>query len=94
LNTIFHHKVFAHGVWQRIARYSPTRGSFATYVIALALVGLAVQLRIAFLALDSGYQYITFFPAVAIAAVVGGFWPGIFAAILGAACAQFFFTTP
>ncbi|MDO9011432.1 MAG: PAS domain S-box protein [Gallionella sp.] len=94
MNTIFHHKVFAHGIWQRIARYSPALGSSATYVIALALVVLAVLLRIEFIAVEGGYQYITFFPAVAMAAVVGGFWPGMFAAILGAACAQFFFTAP
>lgn len=94
MNTISRYKVFAHSVWQRIARYSPARGGFTAYLIALALVGLAVLLRMAFVAIDGGYQYITFFPAVAMAAVVGGFWPGMFAALTGALCAQFFFTVP
>ena len=94
MNNIFHHPSYAHSAWQWIARHSPARGSFATYVIALALVALAVILRIAFAAIDAGYQYITFFPAAAIAAVVGGFGPGIFAAIIGVVCAQFFFTYP
>ncbi|MDP1941709.1 MAG: PAS domain S-box protein [Gallionella sp.] len=83
-----------YNIWQRIARYSPARDSFTAYLIALALVGLAVLLRLAFASIDAGYQYITLFPAVALAAVVGGFWPGMLAAVIGALCAQFFLTAP
>lgn len=90
MNTPYTHQA----IWQRIAQYSPARGSPAAYLIALALVGLAVLLRLAFADIDAGYQYITLFPAVALAAVAGGFWPGMFAAVIGAVCAQFFFTAP
>lgn len=81
-------------IWQLIGRYSPARGSFTAYLIALALVGLAVLLRLAFADIDAGYPYITLFPAVALAAVLGGFWPGILASVISSVCAQFFFTAP
>jgi len=90
LNTPYTHQA----IWRRIAQYSPTRGSLTAYLVAFALVWLAVLLRMVFVAVDGGYQYITFFPAVALAAVVGGFWPGIFAAVISVISVQFFFTTP
>lgn len=94
MNILLRHKAYAHSACKWIARLLPARGSFSAHIVALALVGLAVLLRIEFIAVDAGYQYITFFPAVALAAVVGGFWPGMLASIVGAACAQFFLTAP
>jgi len=41
-----------------------------------------------------GLQYVTFFPAVTLAAVVGGLWPGIFATTIGLSLATFIFTPP
>jgi len=57
-------------------------------------MGLALLVRLAIAPLDGGIQYITFFPSVAIAAVVGGFWAGLFAAVLGMGMASYLFWPP
>jgi PAS domain S-box-containing protein len=44
--------------------------------------------------LPPGPIYITFFPAVTIAALVGGLGPGILATVLSAACVDYFFLEP
>jgi PAS domain S-box-containing protein len=80
------------GLW--LEKILPARGGFFAYVIALALAGGALLLRLTFADIDAGYQYVSFFPVVAIAAIIGGFWPGVFAAILLALFAQYFFTYP
>lgn len=66
----------------------------ARYVFALALVAVALLVRLAIAPLSGGIQYVTFFPAVALAAVVGGLWPGLIAAGVSAALASFFFWPP
>lgn len=77
-----------------IELHQPRRGSATTYVFAFGFVGLALLLRLLMAPVNAGLQYITFFPAVALAAVVGGLLPGLFATLLGAALATFFFTPP
>lgn len=62
------------------------------YALALTLIALAVRLLIA--PVDGGIQYVTFFPAVAISALIGGFWPGLFSALFGATLASYFFWPP
>jgi PAS domain S-box-containing protein len=42
--------------------------------------------------LGNAVPHMTFFPAVMIAAYVGGLWPGLLATLLGALAANFFFT--
>lgn len=86
--------VFARDIGQRVFQLQPARGSFPSYLIALALVGIALSARLMFAPVDAGYQYVTFFPAIALAAISGGIWPGLFAAFLGAAFAVFLFTAP
>lgn len=87
-------ETFARDIGSRIIQSQPVRGSFSAYLIALALVGTALLARLLLAPLDAGYQYVTFFPAVALAAIIGGFWPGVFVAISGAVFAEFFFTQP
>lgn len=64
------------------------------YAAATVLVAIALLLRLAIWPVDAGLQYVTFFPAVTLVAVIAGFWPGIFASLLGAILALYFFTEP
>lgn len=64
------------------------------YVWAIALCGLALAIRLAIAPLESGIQYVTFFPAVTLAAVVGGVRGGALATGIGVALATYVFTPP
>lgn len=70
------------------------RNTTRQYVYVLALTLLALFARFALAPLDGGIQYVTFFPAVAIAAVIGGIWPGLFAAVVSVTLATYFFWAP
>lgn len=72
----------------------PCRGGMLGYFIALWLVGIAFLVRFALFPLEAGLQYLTFFPAVALAVVIGGFGPGVLAILLGMCLATFVFTPP
>lgn len=86
--------MFAHNLKQRILETHLRRGGFPSYVIAVVLMGIALLTRLAMAPVNAGLQYITFFPAVTLAVVIGGFWPGIMATIIGLSLATFFFTPP
>jgi PAS domain S-box-containing protein len=63
-----------------------------TYGIAIAAVGLAVALRMAVGSqLLPGLSFITFYPAIIIAALVGGFSRGLLATVLSALAAWYLF---
>ena len=70
------------GVWTRVA-------------IALAATAAAAAIRAT---LDpiwgAGLPYITFYPAIALSAWLGGFWPGFFTTILSAALASYLWLAP
>lgn len=55
---------------------------------------LAVALRLALWPVDAGLQYVTFFPAVALTAVLAGFWPGMLTTLMGVLIATYIFTAP
>ncbi len=56
------------------------------------VLGFVVRLAIA--PVSAGLQYLTFFPAVTLAAIFGGFRAGIFATILGSLFATYIFIPP
>ncbi len=62
------------------------------YVFVLTMFALLARLLIA--PLDGGIQYVTFFPAVAISAIIGGFGAGLFSAIIGVVLATYLFWPP
>jgi diguanylate cyclase (GGDEF)-like protein/PAS domain S-box-containing protein len=70
------------------------RHTFRQYVFVSAFMGFALLARLLIAPLDGGIQYVTFFPAVAISAVVCGFWPGLFAAAVGVSMATYLFWPP
>ena len=70
------------------------RGGAFNYLIAALLMVVALAVRLLIAPVNVGLQYVTFFPAVTLAAVVGGLWPGIFATTIGLSLATFIFTPP
>lgn len=78
--------------FDRLNRYQH-RGIY-NYLFMLALMGIALLLRILVAPLEAGLQYLTFFPAVALSAILGGFWPGICAVFIGMGMATFIFEPP
>jgi len=75
------------------AIYTHLDGTGGT-LFTLVLMLVALSLRFAIAPLDAGIQYITFFPAVAIAAVRGGIRQGMLSVLLGMGFATYFFTAP
>jgi PAS domain S-box-containing protein len=69
-------------------------GTVGAYALAFVAVGVATALRIALDPYVEGAQFITFFPAVVITAVISGFGAGLLAAVLGTAAADFFVLEP
>ncbi|MBI2236316.1 MAG: hypothetical protein HYU60_05080 [Magnetospirillum sp.] len=47
------------------------------YALAVMLTGFALLVRLWIAPLDAGIPFVTFFPAVALCEIVGGFWPGM-----------------
>jgi PAS domain S-box-containing protein len=58
---------------------------FAAYGLAIAAVAIATLIRWVIAGyLPEGFPFITYFAAVAIATLLGGFWPGVLAILLSA----------
>ncbi len=69
-------------------------GDFKNILFVFAVMGLALWVRLAIAPINAGLQYLTFFPAVTLAAIIGGFSAGMLATILGLILANNFFTPP
>jgi PAS domain S-box-containing protein len=70
------------------------RGSAFNYLLAAALMGGALMVRMEIAPIGVELRYVTFFPAVTLAAVIGGFWPGLFASAIGMCLVTYIFTPP
>ncbi len=68
--------------------------SWSGYLFALLLVGIAFGVRLAMLPVDGGYVFVTFYPAIAISALLLGAGPALLAVALGAAIADYVFMPP
>lgn len=64
------------------------------YTGALALVGIALLVRIQIAPAEAGLPFITFFPTTALAAILFGFGPGLLAAGLGSVLAGLWYLPP
>lgn len=65
-----------------------------SYLIVFALMCMALLVRLTVAPLDAGLQYLIFFPAVALTAILFGFWPGLFAVFIGMCMATYIFVPP
>ncbi|GEM_PF-3619632 len=72
---------------QMLATVSFGLSPIARYVVAVALVGIALEVRLLIAPPEGGVPFLTFFPAAAISAIIGGLGPGLVACVLGAALA-------
>lgn len=81
-------------VWRLLFPASLKYGSIRHYLLAVALMALALWLRLTIAPVNAGLQYITFFPAVTLAAIAGGYRAGFFATLIGLAFATVIFTPP
>ena len=70
--------------------------SISPFLIALAVVGAAVAMRLLLAPVlrDDAVPFITIFPAVALAAWYGGLWPGVVALVAGYLAADWFIIPP
>src|SRR6266571_8871866 len=67
----------------------------AAFGAALAMVALAVLVRwIVGEYVGARIPFITFFPAIIMAAIIGGLWPGIVATVLSTLAAWYLFIPP
>ena len=73
---------------------SRERGSIQNYLITILLSALALWVRLAIAPVSAGLQYITFFPAVTLSAIVGGYRAGLLATAIGLAFATWIFIPP
>ncbi|OGT19982.1 MAG: hypothetical protein A2342_08850 [Gallionellales bacterium RIFOXYB12_FULL_54_9] len=81
------------GIFDRLNLYQLKGGGIFSYLIMFSLMSSAL-LRILVAPLEAGLQYLTFFPAVALSAIIGGFWPGLCAVFIGMCMATFIFVPP
>jgi diguanylate cyclase (GGDEF)-like protein/PAS domain S-box-containing protein len=79
---------------QHFSFHVQRRGSVYSYLLAVALMGFAFWLRLEIAPVSAGLQYLTFFPAVTLAAIVGGYSAGFLATIIGVVLATYIFTPP
>jgi K+-sensing histidine kinase KdpD len=70
------------------------RGGIHHMLLSVVLVALALMVRFLMAPVDAGMQYVVFFPAVTLAALAGGFKPGLLATLMGAFLATYFFYPP
>lgn len=90
---------FAYRAWQGIAaRFQfpplPKLGLLHHLLLSAALMFIALLARLLIAPIEAGWQYVTFFPAVTLAVIAGGFWAGIFATVLGVIIATWIFIPP
>jgi len=74
--------------------HTPKAGGAFSYLLVIVLMGMALLVRLALFPLEAGLQYLTFFPAVALAFVIGGLGPGLFSVLVGMCLATFIFVPP
>ncbi len=74
--------------------FEKRRVGVSIYLIALLMTSFALFLRLKFFPINAGLTYITFFPAVTLCAIMGGYRAGLFATLLGIGFATYIFTPP
>lgn len=67
---------------------------YSEYLFAVVFVALALMVRLAIAPVEAGLQYVTFFPAITLAAIFGGFVSGLIATIVGGVVATYIFVPP
>ena len=74
--------------------WSSEKSSFIRYGLAIALTAAGLALRLLIAAPEEGLPFITFFPAATLAAIFGGFGPGLLSTLIGVVIANTLFFPP
>ncbi|HEY5994040.1 MAG TPA: diguanylate cyclase [Gallionellaceae bacterium] len=64
------------------------------YLLTISLMVLALFVRLAIAPIGAGLQYLTFFPAVTLSAIFGGYRSGLLATLIGIILATYVFVPP
>lgn len=70
------------------------RSVFLNFLLVALLMAFALFVRLALAPVSAGLQYVTFFPAVTLAAIAGGIRSGLLATLIGLLLATYFFIPP
>lgn len=70
------------------------RGGVVGYLLASGLVCIALALRFAIAPVEAGLPFLTFFPAVTLAAILGGAGPALYAIVISCILASYLFIAP
>jgi diguanylate cyclase (GGDEF)-like protein/PAS domain S-box-containing protein len=70
------------------------RSSVVSYLIALGLIFGALSIRLAMAPTEAGIPFLTFFPAVTLAVLLGGLGPGLFVLLTCSILASWMFIPP
>jgi len=70
------------------------RGGITGFVLATVLVVTALLIRLAIAPVEAGLPFLTFFPAVTLAAILAGFFPAIIALVTCSFLASYLFIPP
>jgi diguanylate cyclase (GGDEF)-like protein/PAS domain S-box-containing protein len=73
---------------------SDGRAGALHYLLAGVLVAIAGYVRVLMAAVVPGIPYLSFFPATALAAILGGLGPGLFATVLSTVLVSYLFAPP
>jgi len=64
------------------------------FILTVGIMVLALLVRLAIAPVNAGLQYVTFFPAVTLAAIFAGYRAGLLATLIGILFATYFFIPP
>ncbi len=79
----------------RLPSFVPSsQGLPVHYLLALLLVALATAIRLLIAPQTAGLQFVTYFPAVTLAAILGGVGPAVLAVVVSSCLANFLFFPP
>ena len=84
----------AQWIWQYFFPEARKRGGIHDFLLTILLMALALWVRLAIAPVNAGLQYITFFPAITLAAIAGGYRTGLLATAIGLVFATTIFTPP
>lgn len=70
------------------------RSFWIELLFTVVIMSLALFVRLAIAPVDAGLQYVTFFPAITLAAIFGGYRAGLLATVMGIGFATYFFIPP
>ena len=70
------------------------RGGILSYLLTVIIMAIALLARLTIDPISNGLEYVIFFPAVTLAAIVGGYGTGLFATSIGMVLATFLFDPP